>query len=131
MTQSKAPIPSLRPIRCCFIAFSFPGMRMRETERYFVMLLAKDHLLPEAWTDGLLPGPFLVAATVAGPDLHRGAVGGTRPGHIKTETRLAANNGPIGVQVPLLIGPAVAVPDLHPGSRCRSVVGDVEALVAI
>src|SRR5579883_988100 len=95
------------------------------------MLLTKDRLLPGAWADGLLPGPFLVAAAIAGPDLHRGAVGGTRPGHIKTETGLAAHHGAISVEIPLLVGAAVAVPDLHPRACRGGVIGHIQAFIAI
>ena len=33
----------------------------------------------------LVPGPLLVATTVAGPDLHCGPIGSTSTGHIETE----------------------------------------------
>src|SRR5690349_17952031 len=83
------------------------------------------------WMRGLLPGPLLVAAAVTGPDLYRGAIGGARPGYIQAETRLPTHHGAIGVEIPLLVGPPVAVPDLHPRARGCGVVGDIEALIAV
>ena len=80
---------------------------------------------------GLLPGPLLVAAAVAGPDLHGGAVGGASPGHVEAETGPATNDGAVGVEGPLLVAAAVAVLDLHPGARRRGEARHVEALVAI
>lgn len=79
---------------------------------------------------GLLPGPLLVAAAIAGPDLDGGAVGSASAGHIEAQTGLNSDDGAIGVQGPLLVGPTVAVPDLHAGPRCCGMIGHVETLVA-
>ncbi|HEY5003349.1 MAG TPA: hypothetical protein VII61_09365, partial [Ktedonobacteraceae bacterium] len=83
------------------------------------------------WMMGLLPGPLLVAAACAGPDLHCCAVGGAAAGHVEAEAGLATDDGAVGVEGPLLVRAAVAVPDLHPGARRRGVTRDVEALVAV
>ncbi len=80
---------------------------------------------------GLLPGPLLVAAAVAGPDLHSSAVGGASASHIEAEAGLSSHDSAIGVEDPLLVCPSVAAPDLHPGARRRAVVRHVEAHVAI
>lgn len=79
----------------------------------------------------LLPGPLLVVAAVAGPDLDRGAFGRGPRGHAETEPRLAANDGAVSVEVPLLVPSPTAVPDLHPGARLRGMVRYAEALVAV
>ncbi len=79
----------------------------------------------------LAPSPLLVAATVAGPDLHSGAVGGARPGHVKAETGPDPHDGAVGVEGPLLVAAAVAVVDLHPSARRRGEAWHVEALVAV
>src|SRR5579875_2987222 len=106
----------------------------------------KDHPLPGAargerpcdfvtlnWCQDreLLPGPLLVGAAVAGPDLDRSAVGGACPGHIETQTGLNADDGAVGVEVPLLVSATVAVPDLHAGASSGGVIGHVETLVAV
>ena len=80
---------------------------------------------------GLAPSPLLVAAPVAGPDLHGGAVGGAGPGHVEAETGPATNDGAVGVEGPLLVAAPVAVVDLHPGARRRGEARHVEALVAV
>ncbi len=80
---------------------------------------------------GLLPGPLLVAAAAAGPDLHCGTVGGAGTGHIQAEAGLAADDGTVGVKGPLLVTAAITVVDLHPGPRRRSMTRHVKALVAV
>ena len=80
---------------------------------------------------GLLPGPLLVAAAGAGPDLHRGAVGGSGAGHVEAEAGSAADDSAVRVEGPLLVRAAVAVVDLHPGARRRGMAWHVEALVAV
>src|SRR5579875_2049011 len=79
----------------------------------------------------LLPGPLLVGAAIAGPDLDRSAVGGACPGHIETQTGLNADDGAVGVEVPLLVSATVAVPDLHAGASSGGVIGHVETLIAV
>ena len=80
---------------------------------------------------GLLPGPLLVAAAVAGPDLRCGAVGGASAGHIEAEAGPDTNDSAVGVEGPLLVAAIVAVPDLHPGAWRRGEAWHVEALVAV
>jgi hypothetical protein len=72
---------------------------------------------PTAEIMELLADPLLVAAAVAGLDVHGGVVGGASPGHVEAETGPAPNNGTVGVEGPLLVRAIVAVPDLHPGAR--------------
>src|SRR4051794_12209006 len=79
----------------------------------------------------LLPGPLLIAAARAGPDLHGGAVGGAGVGYVEAQAGFTADDGAVRIEAPLLVGAAVAVPDLHPGARGPGVAGDVEALVAV
>src|ERR1022692_4138884 len=79
----------------------------------------------------LLPGPLLVAAAVAGPDLHRGSVRGARAGHVQAEPGPAADDRPVGVEVPQLVGATGAGRYIHPGARGRGVAGDIEALAAV
>ncbi len=79
----------------------------------------------------LLAGPLLVAAAVAGPDLHRGAIGSASAGHIEAEAGLATDDGAVGVEVPLLVRAVIAVVDLHPGARRLGVSRHVEALAAV
>ncbi len=78
-----------------------------------------------------MPGPLLVVAACAGPDLHRAAIGGASAGHIEAEAGLATDDGAIGVEVPLLVRAAVAVVDLHPGARRLGVSRHIKALAAI
>src|SRR5258708_28060023 len=85
---------------------------------------------PEA-VPGLLPGPLLVAAAVASPDIHRGSVRGARADHVQAESRFAADDGAVGVEGPLLVGAAITVPDVHPGACGPGVAGDIEALAAV
>ncbi len=79
----------------------------------------------------LAPSPLLVAAAVATPDLHSGAIGGARPGYVEAETGPDPHDGAVGVESPLLVAAAVTVPDLHSGARRRGKAWHVEALVAI
>src|ERR1700730_12806866 len=79
----------------------------------------------------LLPGPVLVAAAVTGPDLHRGSVRGARAGHVQAEPGAAADDRPVGVEVPLLVGATGAVRYVHPGARGRGIAGDIKALAAV
>jgi len=89
----------------------------------------RDQLVPVE--EGLAPSPLLVAATVAGPDLHGGAVSSAGASHVEAETGPATNDGAVSVEIPLLVAAAVAVVDLHPGARRRGEVRHVEALVAV
>src|ERR1035438_8602416 len=77
------------------------------------------------------PSPLLVAAAVAGPDLHRGSVSGARAGHVQAEPGPAADDRPVGVEVPQLVGATGAGRYIHPGARGRGVAGDIEALAAV
>ena len=79
----------------------------------------------------LLACPLLVAGAATGPDVHSGAVSGASSDHIEAEAGLAPNDAAIGVEGPLLVRAAVAVIDLHPGARRRSVARHVKALVAV
>src|SRR3954453_19980508 len=66
-------------------------------------------------------GPLLVARAVTGPEDQQGAVGGSGAVRAQAQAGLHAGDRAVGVQVPLLVGPAIAVPDEHPGARppCR------------
>ncbi len=79
----------------------------------------------------LLPGPLLVAAAVAGPDPHCGAVSGASASHVEAETGPDTNDGAVGVEGPLLVAATVAGPDLHSRARRRGEAWHVEALVAV
>ncbi len=83
------------------------------------------------WWMGLLPGPLLVAAAGAGPDLHSSTVSRASTGHVEAEAGLASDDGAIGVEGPLLVRAAVAVVDLYSGARCLGMARHVEALVAV
>ncbi len=76
-------------------------------------------------------GPLLVAAAVARPQLHGGAVGGRAAGDVQAQAGLDAGDRSVGVHPPLLVRAAAAGPDLHPGAGGGGVVGDVQALVAV
>jgi hypothetical protein len=80
---------------------------------------------------GLLPGPLLIVAADAGPDLYCGAVGGAAATHVEAEAGLATDDGAVCVEGPLLVRSAITVPDRHLAARRRSVVQHVKTLVAV
>src|SRR5687767_15014866 len=68
---------------------------------------------------------------MARPQMDHGAVGGAIAAGIQTQPRLHAGDGAIGVDVPLLIGLAIAVPDDDSGAVGSALPIGVQALVAI
>src|SRR5581483_9931562 len=50
---------------------------------------------------------------------------------IQAQSRLAADHSAVRVQVPLLIGPRIAVPDLHARAGAGRVARNVEAFAAV
>src|SRR5207248_4724790 len=65
---------------------------------------------------------------VAGPQLDRGTVGRLSAGDVQAQPRLDPGDGAVGIDVPLLVATAVAVPDLDFRPGCRLVVERVQAL---
>ena len=60
--------------------------------------------------------PLLVGGAGAGPELELRAVGGAEGGGVQAQPRLHAGDRAVGVDVPLLVGLAVAVPDDRGGA---------------
>src|SRR5688572_22843767 len=63
----------------------------------------------------LCPCPALVGAGVAGPDVDGGTVCRTGVADIEAQSGLDVTDRAVGVDGPLLVGGAVAVPDPCPG----------------
>lgn len=80
---------------------------------------------------GLLSGPLLVRTAVAGPNLHRCAIGSASTSHVEAEAGRATNDGAIRIEGPLLVRAVVTVGDLCPGARRCGACWYLEALVAI
>src|SRR5687768_6922435 len=75
--------------------------------------------------------PLLVGAAVAGPEMKLRPVRRTGTDGVETESRLDRRDGSAGVQVPLLVRTAVAVPDDHGGTVGGASSVGVQALVAV
>src|SRR5690606_41416506 len=71
--------------------------------------------------------PALVGTAVAGPQDHRGAVGGGGALHVQAQARLEAGDGAVGVEFPALVGAAVAFPQDRRGAVAHAVVLGVKA----
>ncbi len=63
--------------------------------------------------------------------MEQGPVGGAVRAGVNAETGLHAGDRAVGVDVPLLIGLFVAVPDDEAGAVGNALAGGVEALVAV
>src|SRR4051812_4622051 len=59
------------------------------------------------------PGPLLVGRRRAGPQQGQRAVGGLVVGDVQTQAGLVGADRAVALEGPLLVGAAVAVPDLH------------------
>src|SRR5581483_7110966 len=68
---------------------------------------------------------------VAGPQFDEGAVGGGCPGDVQAQAGLDAGDRSVGVDVPLLVGSAVTVRDLHRGTGGGAGPGLVGPAVAV
>src|SRR5207302_10233934 len=76
-------------------------------------------------------GPFLGWLGGAGGQLNQGAVGGGGVGEVEAQSGLDSFDGAVGVDLPLLVGLAVAVPDDGFGSGCGALAVGVEASHAV
>src|SRR5207302_8369298 len=99
-------------------------------------VLLREAVCGRAGIDGvqpcpLVPGPPLVAAAVARPQLDQRAVAGACPTPVEAEPRLGAGDRAVSVEVPLLVGRAVTRPDIRLGAGAGALAVGVQARAAV